>query len=82
VAPRGPRSVTDLLRAIHARTRHRPVPYWVGVGQIMDDVRCTDLDQIDRALLYGLERKWVRISSVPAHSVTITRDGIDQIGKG
>ena len=48
----------------------------------MDDLGCTDLVEIDRALLFGLERNWLRISSVPANSVMITRDGIEQIGKG
>jgi hypothetical protein len=70
-----------MLRAIHDRTSHRRAPYWVSVGQIMDDVRCTDLTEFDRALLFGLERDWLLISSLPAHSVSIPADGIDQISR-
>ena len=44
-------------------------------------MRCTDLTEFDRALLFGLERDWLLISSVPAHSVSIPADGIDQISR-
>ena len=37
----------------------RPAPYWVGIDWIMDDIRCTDLTQCDRALLLGLEQNWL-----------------------
>jgi hypothetical protein len=47
----------------------------------MDAISCTDLNEIDRAILFAVERKWLRISGVPPHSVSITPEGIDQITK-
>lgn len=75
-----PKPVLALLRAIHARTHHRRINWWIAHGELADALS-VDPIELDRLILYAFERDWLRISSVPVLSVLITHEGIAQISR-
>ena len=73
----------DLLKAIHSRTRRKRPPYWTDINPVMQLMRCTNLIECDRAILYSLRQNWISVNpTLPIHSLCLTRYGLAAIGQG
>jgi hypothetical protein len=68
--------VLELLRATAKASKGKPLPFWVGV----DDLGLPDnSERIENAIVLAALNGWLSVGGLPAHSITITAEGLKQI---
>jgi hypothetical protein len=70
-----PRLVIHLCRALVAAGADRRIAYWIKIEQIREALG-VPLDELDAAVACAVTNGLVRVNSLPAHSLTVTYDGL------
>jgi hypothetical protein len=70
-----PQLVIALCRALVSAGADRRTAYWINVDRIREALG-VPLDELDAAVAYALAQKLVRVNGLPAHSLTVTYDGL------
>jgi hypothetical protein len=64
-----------LCRAVHARAKGQPTPYWVDVEELRRELEIAPEAPIDRSMLFACLRGWLQMDGEPAGSIALTDSG-------
>jgi hypothetical protein len=73
--PKTPPLVIALCRALVAAVGHKPPPYWTSIDPIRDALG-VPIDKLNAAVEWAKAHHLVDVSGKPAHSLTVTHEGI------
>lgn len=78
---KAPPLVIALCRALADATSDKRTAYWLSIDRVREALD-VPLEDLDEAVAYAVAHHLVRADGLPAHSLTVTYDGLTLAGKG
>ena len=80
IAP--PKLVIAVVGAAHELARHKRLPYYVAVADVMERLQIGEREKVEEAIQYAVDRDLLRAGGGwPPRSIVITAEGLEYIGQ-